>query len=126
MALIGLLLTGFGCGSVSEGIVQGPVTLDGVPVATGAVTFVPMDGETATAGAMIKDGKFTATVPVGRKKVVLSAPKVVGQKKLYPTADSPVMDVTEEKLPARYNTRTELELDVKPGVNPVAYELKAE
>jgi hypothetical protein len=50
-------------------------------------------------------------------KVSLSATKVVGKKKIYPTPESPEMDITVESLPARYNENTELTLDVKPGKN---------
>ena len=36
---------------------------------------------------------------------------------LTPTPNSPEMDVTEEGLPARYNEKTELTLEVKAGTN---------
>jgi hypothetical protein len=50
-------------------------------------------------------------------KVKFSAPKVVGQKKAYNTADSPMVSITAEALPVRYNAKTELTFDAKPGSN---------
>jgi hypothetical protein len=59
-------------------------------------------------------------------KVSISAPKVVGKKKIYPTADSPEMPVTREALPARYNEQTELTLDVTAGTISKDWELTSE
>jgi hypothetical protein len=52
-------------------------------------------------------------------------PKVVGTKKIYDTPDSPVMPITVEALPARYNEETELKIDVKPGTNTQDFHLKS-
>jgi hypothetical protein len=54
--------------------VTGTVTLDGRPLESGLIRFVPTDGQTATADATIANGQFTATVPVGEKRVSISAP----------------------------------------------------
>ena len=112
-ALLGLML---GCSANSKvGTVTGTVTFDGEPLKTGSIRFDPADGRTATADAIVKDGKFSANVPPGEKRVSISSPKVVGKKKMYDTADSPVIDVTEEMLPKRYNATSELKLTVKAG-----------
>ncbi len=58
-------------------------------------------------------------------KVEITSPKVVGTKKIYDTPDSPVMPVTEEGLPARYNTATELKLTVQPGENKKDWQLES-
>jgi hypothetical protein len=47
----------------------------------------------------------------------------VGKKKVYDGPDSAVKDVLREGLPARYNEKTELKVDVKPGVNVHNFEL---
>jgi hypothetical protein len=112
-----------GCGDRGKATVTGMVTFDGDPVARGGIEFEPRDGETASAGASIKDGTFTAAVPPGIKKVRITSAKVVGQVPRYDTGDSPMRSITEERLPARYNTATELELEVKPGLNKVEYKL---
>ena len=118
------LLALAGCGA-RESRVSGSVTLNGQPVETGAITFVPVDGKTPTAGGEIKDGRYSVKVPVGTMKVSISAPKVVGKKKIYPTPQSPEMPITKEALPARYNDQTELRLDVKPGANQKDWDLQS-
>src|SRR4051812_45665982 len=73
-----------GCAKKSNrGTVTGKVTLDGQPLASGVIRFVPSDGQTATADSMITDGKFSASVPPGDKKISISAPKVTGKRRAY-------------------------------------------
>jgi hypothetical protein len=105
-----------GCTKKSNrGTVAGTVTLDGEPLKSGVIRFVPADGLTATADSIITDGKFSASVPPGEKKVSISAPKVTGQRRVYETPDSPMIDVVQELLPAKYNAKTELALTVTAG-----------
>ena len=105
-----------GCDSQSaQGTVEGKVTLDGAPLKSGLIRFVPTDGQTPTADATITDGSFRATVPPGEKRVSISAPKVVGTQKMYNTPDSPTVDKIEELLPARYNANSELVFKVEVG-----------
>ena len=119
-----LTLVAAGCSTdASLGTVHGKVTLDGTPLATGLVRFVPADGQTATADATIANGEFTAKVPVGEKRVSISAPKVVGKRRAYETADSPTIDVVEELLPARYNAQSELTITITPGKQPAEFAL---
>ena len=113
-----------GCDGAKFVEVSGTVTVDGAPIESGAITFLPADGQTPTAGGEIKDGKYRVKVPVGVMKVSISAPKVVGKKKIYPTPDSPEMPVTVEALPERFNEKTELTFEVKSsGSNEKNWEL---
>jgi hypothetical protein len=115
---------GLGCAAeTSHGTVQGTVTLDGTPLANGLIRFVPANGESPTAETMITDGKFTVKVPVGDKSVSISAPKVIGKRQVYETADGPTIDVIEELLPPRYNIESELTLTVTPGQQQQDFEL---
>ena len=105
-----------GCApETSHGTVRGTVTLDAAPLANGLIRFVPADGQSPTAEAMITDGKFSAQVPLGAKRVSISAAKLVGKRRVYETPDSPSIDVIEELLPPRYNVRSEITLTVTPG-----------
>ncbi len=110
-----------GCGD-DKGLttVNGVVTLNGEPIAKGNVAFYTQDEQPAVASAPIKEGRFTVRVPPGVMKVKMSASKAVGEKKLYDTPNSPTKPILEEQVPARYNSETELTLDVKPGRNPLA------
>jgi hypothetical protein len=116
-----------GCGGSGMARVHGTVKVDGQPIREGTINFFPKDGKAKTAGDKIKDGQYSAEVPVGVMRVWISEPKGTGKKKkLYPRPDSPEMELTEEGLPPRYSdmTKTELELDVKPGDNPKDWDLK--
>jgi hypothetical protein len=120
------LLFAAGCSSGPRwGTVEGRVTLDGKAVERGDVRFVPRDGLTPTSGGQIKDGEYTARVPVGTMRVEITAPKVVGKRKLFDTKDSPWDEITEEAIPVRYNTKSDLTLTVESGINPKDFDLKS-
>jgi hypothetical protein len=106
-----------GCSKRTTGTVSGTVTIDGVPAKAGAISFFPRNGKASTAGGEIKDGQYSAEVAPGVAKVEIRVPKVVGQKKLYNTPDSPVRPIMAEILPAKYNDETELTVDVQLGPN---------
>lgn len=124
LLLLALLICG--CDEPNVGLISGSVQVDGKPAKTGAITFIPVDGKSGTAGAVIEAGKYNAIdVPIGSHKVEIRVSKVVGQKKLYDTPDSPVKPLMQEVLPAKFNTKTELLLDVKPGKNEKDYDLSS-
>ena len=105
-----------GCSKTSNrGSVTGTVTLEGQPLQAGTIRFMPADGQTATAETTIADGKFSAVVPPGDKKISISAPKVTGKKRMYDAAGGPEVDVVQELLPAKNNVQTELTLTVSAG-----------
>jgi hypothetical protein len=112
-----------GCGDTSMSEVEGTVTFGGQPVQTGAISFVPVAGDTPTAGGMIEGGRYSVKVPPGVMKVSISAPKIVGKKKIYDTPNSPEMPITEEGLPKKYNEETELRYTVPRGPNSKNWDL---
>ncbi|MCC9606800.1 hypothetical protein LOC68_16045 [Blastopirellula sp. JC732] len=124
--LIGVVcLTGCG-GDDGYAMVEGTVTLDGQPIENGVISLVPLDGETPTAGERIENGVYKMRAPLGTKRVEISASKVVGQRAAYAgEADSPQMDITKSIVPARYNMKSELTLDVAPGINKKDFDLKS-
>lgn len=121
--LIALLVLSAGCAEPTTGVVTGTVAVNGTPAKEGSIAFFPTNGKSPTAGGEIVDGSYSATVPLGNCKVEIRVPKVVGQKKLYDTPDSPVKPLLAETLPAKYNDATELTLDVQPGTNQQDYDL---
>lgn len=125
-ALFVVVLSGCSGASPNISTVAGTVTLDGQPLKSGTIRFDATDGRTAAADASIADGKYTAKLPPGEKRVAITAPKVIGKKKMYDTPDSPTFDVTEESLPKRYNAQTELKLTVTSGAQDAPpFELKS-
>lgn len=102
----------------------GSVKIDGQPLQSGTINFVPSDGKSATSGGTIKDGRFTARVPLGPMRILISSPKVTGQRKAYDTPDSPMIDIVEEALPAAYNTQSTLECVVTADKSDLNFDLK--
>ncbi len=115
-----------GCAKDDTAEVWGVVTVDGAPAEKGSISFFSVDGKSPTTGTEIKDGgKYSAKVPLGNAKVEIRVPKVVGKKKLYPTPESPEQDVMAESLPAKYNTKSELTYEAKPGRHEQNWDLKS-
>ena len=113
-----------GCGKKSnKGTVTGTVTLDGQPIKAGLIHFAAVDGLTPTADAAITEGRFSAKVPPGDKKISISAPKVTGQRRMYETPNSPMIDITEELVPKQYNAQTTLTYTVTAGSQQKDFEL---
>lgn len=118
------LLALSGCGPESKMItVTGTVTIDGQTPKSGSISFIPLDGMSPTAGAVITDGKYKSEAPLGESKVEIRVPKVVGKKKLYDTPDSPEQEIMEEVLPAKYNEASELRFTGVKGTNEQNFEL---
>lgn len=125
VALVASILAAVGCSSeIKEGEVSGNVTVDGqVPAVGSSITFIPTDGTSPTAGAVIDNGKYMARVPVGKAKVEIRIPRPV-QNSAAPSA-GPGSEgpgggggFIEESLPAKYNDATELTIEVQSGKNP--------
>lgn len=113
-----------GCGPESKMTsVSGTVTVDGKAPESGAISFIPVDGMTATTGAVITQGKYESQAPLGESKVEIRIPKIVGKKKLYDTPDSPTQEIMEEVLPAKYNEATELRFSGEKGKNEKNFDL---
>jgi hypothetical protein len=108
------LICSTGCGS-KDSNVSGEVTLNGQPLKQGIIRFVPVDGKTQTADAQIVEGKFSATVPAGEKRIEISAPKVVGKKKMIDEPGAKEVEEVAELLPERYNVKSELKMNVESG-----------
>jgi hypothetical protein len=124
--LLAALVVAAGCNNQdpNRGEVTGLVTVNGQPAASGAVAFSPVDGQSPTSGGKIVNGEYSVKASIGTVKVAIRVPKVVGQRKLYNTPDSPIQPLMEETLPPEYNDRTTLTFDVKPGVNEHNFDLK--
>ena len=118
-----------GCSSgLPYGDVQGEVTLDNQPLSEGIVRFVPVDGKTPTASALIEGGKFSERVPIGRHRVEISSPRLpkgFTSSKQMKRGTVDEGSALEELLPERYNVRSELKAEVNKGTNEVRFDLKS-
>lgn len=125
-----------GCGSDSgpEKVgVNGTITLDGQPVVQGTIAFVSLEGG-RTCATPIADGTYELRLGsgpfVGPQKVTILAFKKTGQvikvtKSLPgPPDEGPAippggfeLEETEQVLPARYNSASELTANLSSGDN---------
>lgn len=125
-ALLGLWMLAGCSSSPPRGIVHGEVTFDGQPVQDGTILFEPESGQGQTAGGPIKEGKFTAEVPVGKMRVRINGNKKTGRRyRVYETPESPLVDEVVELLPPKYNVNSELTLEVKKGEQQASFHLKS-
>lgn len=124
-----LAAAAWGCSAkATKAPVEGTVTLDGQPVAKGTIQFTPINGQGQTAGAVILDGRYSLESSPGAMRVVISAPKVVSQRKAYDSPDSPMIEQVQEQLPERYSgPKSELQTTVElEKQNTADFALKSE
>jgi hypothetical protein len=122
-----------GCGD-SDGLareaISGTVTLDGQPLADGAIQMLPINRTEGTAGgAIVKDGKYTierekGLLP-GQYRVVISSSQAgAAAPSDGPPGPVPTSDAPKDPIPAKYNIETTLTADVKSGTpNVFPFEL---
>jgi hypothetical protein len=118
VALAFATLVTIGCGS-KRPVVEGSVTLDGVPITAGAIRLVPADGKGPTAGGGIMAGRYRVETSAGPKKVWITFAQKDGTKVLDPEemGSGRMIDRYVESVPDRYNEKTKLEVTIKPGLN---------
>lgn len=118
-------LASSGCGGSSDGLpreaVSGAVTVDGLPLESGAIQFFPASkggGIAVSGGSPVEGGEFSidresGLVP-GRYKVAINAaePENLGRRaKGHARKGAPIKDM----IPAKYNSKTELEVEIEKG-----------
>lgn len=121
-ALLATTLAGCG-GAAADGTVPlaGKVNYDGQPIEKGIISFVPTDGQGATAGAPIVNGAYATNITPGPKQVQVFSEKVIGKKprsESDPTGEQ--VDDVQQIIPAKYNAQTTLTFTVPPGGNKTA------
>ena len=119
---VAVCLAAVGCGRPAGVVSTGTVTLDGKPVASGAIVFKPEDKSVAAEGSMIEAGRFRIVGKPGKRRVEISASAPAPGTPDPPTG--PVQFV--EIVPPRYNTKSTLTVEVKePGPNTFTFELES-
>lgn len=99
-----------GCGGERVYEVSGTVTLNEQPLEHGQILLSDAAGTAATAYGEITDGRYRLQTPAGTKQVRITALQETGRTK----AEGMGMLVPEtvELIPPRYNTQTELTIEV--------------
>lgn len=119
-----------GCGAASgpqRASLSGTITLDGTALERGVISLVPIAGTKGpTAGVEIVAGKYTiaqSTGPVpGHYRVEITANRKTGKIRDEGGMVGKV-EVTEQYIPAKYNTASTLELDIVAGSNSRDFKL---
>tara|TARA_R110002111_G_scaffold262794_1_gene341067 strand:+ start:3292 stop:3738 length:447 start_codon:yes stop_codon:yes gene_type:complete len=136
VALLALSMSFAGCGSDTQdqpdlGLVKGTITFEGAPLAKASITFRPDSGRPASATTNAA-GQYeliyirnTPGCKVGHNKVLITS--VSEEENEMESEGDDVSDdasVAKEKLPPKYNTKTELEANVLSGENTFDFDLK--
>jgi len=146
VALCITCLTCVGCGGGDPdlGRVSGTVTMDDEPLSNVSVTFTPVGGGRPSTGTTDESGEYTLGFVdqpgalVGTHKVSvttmtniaadteMSSDSAAYEAQATGTAEDYEKYTQEESIPAKYNTETILEYEVKPGSNTIDIELESE
>jgi hypothetical protein len=133
LALWTLLCLAAGCGREYEGDrrypVSGTVRVDGQPIDSGVISFLPTDPQAQrVAGGPITGGVYSvdeASGPnAGKYRVEIHWYKLTGQKIIDPMTGNPY-DERTEGLPDKYHTDSELTVEI-PGKTPLDFDLKSQ
>jgi len=108
-----------GCGGSKEGplrlTVRGTVSLDGQPLESGSILFVDPAGQIQSYFASVKNGAYQTEMEAGAWDVQITAIRELKDKMVPDGAGTGMVPASEQYLPARYNEKTGLRIDVKPG-----------
>jgi hypothetical protein len=110
--------------------VQGTVTYNGQPVNGGRIFFLP-EGEPVgrpTVHATIRQGNYSLAAAqgpeLGRHRVEIVWHKKPGKQEQAPVQPGLITDDMEQVIPAVYNSKTTLSVDVRRGTNTCDFALK--
>ncbi|PQO40002.1 hypothetical protein [Blastopirellula marina] len=103
-----LLLTLTGCGEPEPNVASGVVTMEGTPIETGEILFMPADGKGSVGAGPITNGQFSFECQPGDKLVKITATREQGK-----AADG--LPNWVSFIPKKYNEKTTLTAKVVDG-----------
>ncbi|MEZ6128175.1 MAG: carboxypeptidase-like regulatory domain-containing protein [Planctomycetaceae bacterium] len=129
LLVLASLCSMIGCGAASDkpetGEVKGVVTLDGQPLPEARIVFAPVDGGQSSEAISDAQGNYELTYRGEEKGAKVGSHKVHVStfEEAYPDDSGKMIGGQPELVPQKYNTNTELTVEVKPGPNDVPLEL---
>lgn len=100
--------------------VSGVVTMDGKPVSNAIVAFNPPGGQSSF-GPTDADGRYRLSY-IDKLEGAAIGPHVVS---ITTRTEGPDSIGKKDPIPAKYNEKSELKADVKPGVNQLDFSLES-
>ena len=125
-----------GCKDPNEGRsnLSGTITIEGVPIENGTIVFQPLnpDPNIGVTGAQVQivDGKYSITgglgLLAGDYKVLIQSQRMVdkktGQTIVGDKPDDPFSFTTENLIPEKYNTNSEIVFTVEDKKGPKTFD----
>lgn len=122
-----LLAAGCAPGPAAIAEANGEITLDGMPVEAGIVSFISDSAGGPSGGAAISEGRYRlypdSGLPPGRYRVEIRWAKPTGEKVKEPVYGHPP-DIFAEAIPAKYNSESVLNASLSKGTNEVNFRLE--
>ena len=130
LIIISLTTLIMGCSGGEEGPkllpVTGTVTLDGEPIPDASILFKDPTGKNKSYFASVKDGAYSTKMEVGKRKVLISDNRQSKDKMVDNAAGTGKEPAMEQYLPAEYNEKSTLKIDVvSGGENQFPFDLKS-
>lgn len=116
------LVVGCGGGNGDMQPVTGTVTFDGQPIESGRILFRETGGPQRAFSAEITNGKYATETSTGAMRVEVIASRLVPGK-FDESNPGEKVPMGEMYIPEKYNSRSELTIDIQPGENTVNFDL---
>ena len=114
-----ILATSFGCGGNRRIAIEGTVSLDDKPLEQGSIEFSPLPGTMGPiAGGDIVSGRFAIPAsggPLAGKFTVRIKSTGLTGRKIFDPRRNKMVDEFMQRLPARYNSESQLQAEVTPA-----------
>lgn len=129
LVVVTAALAGGGCASSSDrSRVSGEVRYGGEPVDDGGIAFIPEEGSgiEVSATGPIEEGHYDLDYKrgpfPGKYRVEIYWDKKTGKTITSPSGST--KDERKQAIPDKYNEKTELRVEVKPGRNTLDFDLQ--
>jgi len=119
LVLLVIVFAGCSKGGAQVAPVHGRVTLDGKPLASADVSFQPTDARRVSRGRTDSDGRYELLYKRGQKGAIVGPHTV----RIWV---SPEVIKNPPIIAARFDTKSELQRDVKPDDNEFDFEVTTE